>query len=169
MASLSGNTIASTFKALIKLVDNNTISASSKELTDGLGGGLGLHIDSAGNMHLEGDITADGLIDIRDKVDVVQSGTVVDIDFSQPVYNYHADVSGTWGFTFSNLTGQEGKAGNIVLNNTAATTPQALPTACKTPLGLAIDWVTTSGAVSIISYYVYSPTQVFINYLGDFK
>lgn len=169
MATLTGNTIASTYKALIKLLDNNTVSSTSKELSDGLGNGFGVHVDTGGDLRAEGDITADGLIDIRDKVDIVQSGSTVTVDFSQPVYNYHADVTGAWSFAFNNLTGQEGKAGNIVINNLAATTPGALPTPCKTPLGLAIDWVTTAGAVSIISYYVYSPTQVFINYLGDFK
>lgn len=169
MATLTGQQIKDTYRALIKLIDNNVISDTSKEMTDGLGNEIGLHIDDGGNFRAEGDITADGLIDIREKIDVVQSGTTVTIDMSQPVYNYHAEVSGTWGFNFTNIIGQEGKAGNIILINTGVTTPSALPASAKTPLGLTIDWITTTGAVSIISYYVYSSTQIFINYLGDFK
>ena len=169
MATLTGNKIKDTYRALIKLLDNNVVTATSKELSDGFGNELGIHVDTNGDLRAEGNITADGLIDIREKVDVVQAGANVTIDMDETVYNYHVEVSGTWSFIFSNLTGQEGKSGNIILINTAATTPQALPLAAKTPLGLTIDWVTTSGAVSIISYYVYSSSQVFINYLGDFK
>lgn len=169
MATLTGQQIKDTYKALIKMLDNNVVSATSMELSDGLGNELGIHVDTGGDFRAEGNITADGLIDIREKVDVIQVGSTVTVDMDQTVYNYHVEVSGSWGFTFTNLIGNEGKSGNIVLINTATTTPAALPSNCKTPLGLTVDWVTTSGAVSIISYYVYSSTQIFINYLGDFK
>ena len=169
MASLTGNAVKDTYRALIKMIDNNVVSATSKELTDGLGNELGIHVDTKGDLRAEGNIKADGLIDIREKVDVIQAGSTVTIDMGETVYNYHVEVSGSWGFSFTNLTGQEGKSGNIILINTATTTPAALPAEAKTPLGLTIDWVTTTGAVSIISYYVYSSSQVFINYLGDFK
>ena len=169
MATLTGEKIKDTYKALIKLLDNNVVSATSQELSDGLGNEIGIHVDTGGDLRAEGNITADGLIDIREKVDVIQAGGIVNVDMSETVYNYHVEVSGAWSLTFSGLLGQEGKAGNIILINTAATTPAALPLEAKTPLGLTIDWITTAGAVSIISYYVYSSSQIFINYLGDFK
>lgn len=48
MASLTGQLVAETYKALLKLVDNDILTASEKQITDGFGGGSNVFIDSQG-------------------------------------------------------------------------------------------------------------------------
>lgn len=48
MASLTGNLVAETYKALLKTIDNDILTASEKQITDGLGGGSNVFIDSQG-------------------------------------------------------------------------------------------------------------------------
>jgi len=48
MASLTGQLVAETYKALLKVIDNDIITASEKQITDGLGGGSNVFIDSQG-------------------------------------------------------------------------------------------------------------------------
>ena len=48
MASLTGNLVAETYKALLKTIDNDILTASEKQITDGLGGGSNVFIDSNG-------------------------------------------------------------------------------------------------------------------------
>lgn len=63
MASLNGNQIRSTYQGLIKLVDNNNATGTLKEITDGQGNGLGVHLSTAGNMEIEGNVEITGAID----------------------------------------------------------------------------------------------------------
>ena len=95
------------------------------------------------------------------------SGGTVSIDFSTP--NWHVSASGAWSFALSGLSGHIGQAGNIIITNSAATTPGPLPTEIKTPNGDSIIWNTTSGSVSLISYYNVSNSQILINYIGNFS
>jgi hypothetical protein len=48
MASLTGQLVAETYKALLKTIDNDILTASEKQITDGLGGGSNVFIDSQG-------------------------------------------------------------------------------------------------------------------------
>jgi hypothetical protein len=48
MASLTGNLVAETYKALLKTIDNDILTASEKQITDGFGGGSNVFIDSNG-------------------------------------------------------------------------------------------------------------------------
>lgn len=48
MASLTGQLVAETYKALLKLIDNDILTASEKQITDGFGGGSNVFIDSQG-------------------------------------------------------------------------------------------------------------------------
>lgn len=48
MASLTGNLVAETYKALLKTIDNDILTASEKQITDGFGGGSNIFIDSQG-------------------------------------------------------------------------------------------------------------------------
>lgn len=48
MASLTGKLVAETYKALLKLIDNDILTASEKQITDGFGGGSNVFIDSQG-------------------------------------------------------------------------------------------------------------------------
>lgn len=48
MASLTGKLVADTYKALLKLIDNDILTASEKQISDGFGGGSGVFIDQNG-------------------------------------------------------------------------------------------------------------------------
>jgi hypothetical protein len=48
MASLTGQLVAETYKALLKTIDNDILTASEKQITDGFGGGSNVFIDSQG-------------------------------------------------------------------------------------------------------------------------
>lgn len=48
MATLTGKLVADTYKALLKLIDNDILTASEKQISDGLGGGSGVFIDQNG-------------------------------------------------------------------------------------------------------------------------
>jgi hypothetical protein len=48
MASLTGQLVAETYKALLKVIDNDILTASEKQITDGFGGGSNVFIDSQG-------------------------------------------------------------------------------------------------------------------------
>lgn len=48
MASLTGKLVADTYRALLKTIDNDILIASEKQITDGLGGGSGIFLDSQG-------------------------------------------------------------------------------------------------------------------------
>ena len=60
MASLTGQTISSTYDGLLKTVDNDVLGATAKEITDGLGNGSGVALDTAGNVTIEGNFQAQG-------------------------------------------------------------------------------------------------------------
>jgi hypothetical protein len=48
MATLTGQLVAETYKALLKLIDNDILTASEKQISDGLGGGSNVFIDQNG-------------------------------------------------------------------------------------------------------------------------
>jgi len=50
MATLTGKLVAETYKALLKLIDNDVITGSEKQISDGLGGSTGVFIDTNGFM-----------------------------------------------------------------------------------------------------------------------
>lgn len=48
MATLTGHLVADTYKALLKLIDNDVLTASEKQISDGFGGGSSVFIDQNG-------------------------------------------------------------------------------------------------------------------------
>ena len=48
MATLTGKLVADTYKALLKLIDNDVITGSEKQISDGVGGSTGVFIDTNG-------------------------------------------------------------------------------------------------------------------------
>jgi hypothetical protein len=48
MATLTGKLVADTYKALLKLIDNDVLTASEKQISDGFGGGSNVFIDQNG-------------------------------------------------------------------------------------------------------------------------
>ena len=63
MASLNGQTINSTYQGLIKFIDNGQVTVNTKELTDGYGNPLGVHMNATGNLETEGNLSVQGTID----------------------------------------------------------------------------------------------------------
>ena len=62
MASYTGNKIKDTYQSIIKAIDNDEIGATDKQLTDGVGNQLGLHVNTSGDFRVEGDLRVDGAI-----------------------------------------------------------------------------------------------------------
>lgn len=83
--------------------------------------------------------------------------------------NFLLNASGTFYIVLTNRSTSVGQSGTIVINNTAATSGQALPSYMYTPEGATLDWVNTSGAISIISYIVFEENKVLCNYVGNFQ
>jgi hypothetical protein len=76
MATLTGSTISSTYDGLLKTSDNDVLTTDGKEITDGLGNGSGVSLDTNGNIIAEGTIKAIG--GIRDTSnDLGTSGQVL--------------------------------------------------------------------------------------------
>ena len=50
MATLTGHLVADTYKALLKMIDNDVITATEKQISDGLGGGTNIFIDQDGEI-----------------------------------------------------------------------------------------------------------------------
>ena len=63
-----------------------------------------------------------------------------------------------------------GKSGVIVIiNDASGSTFASLPSYMKTPDGASPAFVTSGGAISIISYFVLEQDKVLINYVGNFS
>ena len=62
MATFTGNKIKDTYQSIVKAVDNDEIGATDKILTDGIGNELGLHVNTAGDLRIEGSLRVDGTI-----------------------------------------------------------------------------------------------------------
>jgi hypothetical protein len=60
MATLTGQTISSTYDGLLKTSDNDVLTADGKEITDGLGNGSGVSLDTNGNIVAQGTVKAIG-------------------------------------------------------------------------------------------------------------
>ena len=60
MSSLTGQTISSTYDGLLKTTDNDVLNADGKEITDGLGNGSGVSLDTNGNIVAQGTVKAIG-------------------------------------------------------------------------------------------------------------
>lgn len=48
MATLTGHLVADTYKALLKLIDNDVLTSSEKQISDGFGQGSSVFIDQNG-------------------------------------------------------------------------------------------------------------------------
>lgn len=100
---------------------------------------------------------------------VVKNGSnVFAIDLSDNE-NFILEAAGTWAMDVTVTTGQIGQAGNIIIKNTAITSPASLPSNLKTPNGDLVAWQTDSGDVSIISYFVVDTSTILVNYVANFS
>jgi hypothetical protein len=60
MATLTGHLVADTYKALLKLIDNDIVTATEKQISDGLGGGTNVFIDQNGFLRAKKYKVTDG-------------------------------------------------------------------------------------------------------------
>ena len=58
--TLTSKTINSTYDSLLKLSDNDGLTASFKTVTDGLGNDSGISINNAGNVQISGTLNVSG-------------------------------------------------------------------------------------------------------------
>lgn len=80
------------------------------------------------------------------------------------VINAGEDFKFNWVVTGSNI----GQSGTIIINNTANSVVDNLPSITKTPDGAAILFVTSSATTSVLSYYVAATDKVLVSYIGNF-
>jgi hypothetical protein len=99
------------------------------------------------------------------------STNAFDIDLTSNT-DFSLDTAGTWSLNMTNASSSVGQSGNLIIVNSAITTPATVPASTNnllTPNGDTIAWQTDNGDISIISYYVISSTQILINYVGNFS
>jgi hypothetical protein len=58
MATLTGNSISSTYTSLLKVGDNGTLASALQAITDGAGNGSGLSMNTGGDLTATGTVTA---------------------------------------------------------------------------------------------------------------
>ena len=105
-SSLTGISIASSYDALIKVGDNDGLSASMKVLSDGLGTESGISINNAGALTATGTVTANAFVgDITGDITGNATGlsgtpniTVADITAANETLSGNSTVTGTVQF-----------------------------------------------------------------------
>jgi len=99
MASLTGQTVSSTYDGLLKTDDNDILGAAPKEITDGLGNGSGMTLSTTGDVSIAGDLTVDGAIldsnGVPGASGQILSSTVTGIDWVDLSEISGVDGSGT--------------------------------------------------------------------------
>jgi hypothetical protein len=98
---------------------------------------------------------------------VIGAGGIYNIDLNSNDV-FHVNVAGHTEFNLINSGLATGASGIIVIYNQESVIFAPLPSNMKTPSGANVNFVTTAGATSIISYYVYSDENVLCNYVGNF-
>lgn len=114
---------------------------------------------------LQGSIISGSLGRTSDTVTITNSTASVDFsDNDNFIINAGSDFKFDWTVGSSNI----GQSGTIIINNTANSTPDTLPSITKTPDGAEILFVTASGTTSVLSYYVAATDKILVNYIGNF-
>lgn len=72
MASLENQKIKDTYEGLIKTIDNDELSATQKELTDGNGNTSGVYLDNAGNLRANGEVSFGSLKDAGESITITK-------------------------------------------------------------------------------------------------
>ena len=62
MASLSGKKVKDTYQGLIKTNNNSAVTSSNVELTDGNGNGIGVQVNTSGNVTASGAVTGNTIV-----------------------------------------------------------------------------------------------------------
>jgi hypothetical protein len=72
MASLQDKKIKDTYQGLLKTEDNEVLTGTSKELTDGKGNGSGLHLNNTGDLKADGTLEFGSLKDTTENITITK-------------------------------------------------------------------------------------------------
>ena len=72
MASLQGTKIKDTYKSLLKVADNGEIEVTDQEITDGLGQGTGVSLNTQGDVIATGTVSFDSLKDTDENITITK-------------------------------------------------------------------------------------------------
>jgi hypothetical protein len=72
MATLTGNTIKDTYQSLLKVNDNGELAATLQEITDGVGNGSGVSLNTTGDLKAEGTIEFGSLKDTGEAITITK-------------------------------------------------------------------------------------------------
>ena len=104
---------------------------------------------------------------LRTSEEVIITNNTASVTFSNNdnfIINAGEDFKFDWTVAAENI----GQSGTIIINNTAASVIDTLPTETKTPDGAAILFVTSSATTSVLSYYIAATDKVLVSYVGNF-
>ncbi len=104
-------------------------------------------------------------------ITATNSGYQHTVDLDSTTNNYTLTFrNGTNNLTFSNASGNIGKAGTVICNNPSSvgSFTGASVDGAMTPGGSFINWDTTANGIAAISYLVIGANSVLINYVGNF-
>jgi len=107
MGSLSNLYISQSYQSLIHLGTNTSASATQVELEDGIGQGLGIFVNTNGDVSIDGSLIVSGTFDIEGKITVNDSVRV----------NGNLEVSGATSLTGSLDVSQNITASNVLVEN----------------------------------------------------
>ena len=72
MASLQGTKIKDTFKSILKVADNGEIEVTGQEITDGLGAGTGVSLNTQGDVIATGTVSFASLKDSGENITITK-------------------------------------------------------------------------------------------------
>lgn len=98
---------------------------------------------------------------------VTITNSTASVDFSDND-NFIINAGGDFKFDWTVAADNIGQSGTIIINNTANSVVDTLPSETKTPDGAAILFVTSSATTSVLSYYIAATDKVLVNYIGNF-
>jgi cytoskeletal protein CcmA (bactofilin family) len=107
MGSLSNLYISQSFQSLIHLGSDITASTTQVELEDGLGNGIGIYVNTLGDVSIDGKLVVSGTFDIEGKITVNDDVRV----------NGNLSVSGATSLTGSLDVTQNITASNALIEN----------------------------------------------------
>jgi hypothetical protein len=164
MASLTGNLVAETYKALLKTIDNDILTASEKQITDGFGGGSNVFIDSNGFLRANKYkvtnglatqfLKADGSLDANTYLTSINSSQIIAALGFTPVTNartltingttYDLSANRTW--TIDGTSAVWGNISGTLSNQTDLQT--ALNAKFNNPTGTISQYIRGDGSLA---------------------
>jgi len=164
MASLTGQLVAETYKALLKTIDNDILTASEKQITDGFGGGSNVFIDSQGFLRANKYkvtnglatqfLKADGSLDSNTYLTGITSSQIITALGYTPVTNARTltingttyDLSANRSWTIDGTSAVWGNISGILSNQTDL--QNALNAKYNNPTGTISQYIRGDGTIA---------------------